>query len=298
MLYLSLGTNLGDKPRNLSHALQLIAQRVGKVVAFSKNYETEPWHFSSANRFLNAATAVETMLSPDEALRITKEIELEMGRTAKSHDGIYADRLIDIDLLLSDDAKYASVHTPSLTLPHPHLHERRFVLEPLAEIAPELLHPVLGETISTLLQRLNEGRIAFLQEADDDVLTAINRLLPQLSSSAKPVALPLLKDMLQSTFTHIAILKDEENAVRGIATLCLCASPTGTKAWVEDVVVDSSCRGRGYGKQLMRFLIEEARTFGAKSLNLTSRPERTAANRLYRSLGFEPRETNVYCMKF
>ncbi len=298
MLYLSLGTNLGDKPHNLSRALQLIAQRVGKVVAFSHHYETEPWGFDSPNTFLNAAVCVDTRLSPREVLSVTQEIEQEMGRTHKSVDGQYADRIIDIDLLLSDECNFATFENSTLVLPHPHLHERRFVLEPLAEIAPTLVHPVLGENIATLLRRMNEAHIAFLSASDGETLRAMNRLLPQLSASAKSMSADQLQEMLQSPFTHIALLRDEENAVRGMATLCLCASPTGRKAWVEDVVVDNACRRRGYGRQLIRFLIKEASRLDAKSINLTSRPERVAANQLYRSLGFEQRETNVYCMKF
>ena len=298
MLYLSLGTNLGDKTHNLSRALELIGQRVGEVVAYSGEFETEPWGFSSPNAFLNAAVAVETTLAPLDALAATQEIEREMGRTHKSVDGQYADRVIDIDLLLFDGPHSAPLQSPLLTLPHPHLHERRFVLEPLAEIAPMLLHPLLGETMVELLSHLNEAHIAFFTTFHEETLRAVNRLLPQLSKSAKPLTAGQMDEMLQSPFTHIALLRDEENVVRGMATLCLCTSPTGCKAWVEDVVVDSQCRRRGYGSQLVTFLIKQARHFGAKSINLTSRPEREAANRLYLSLGFEPRDTNVYCMKF
>ena len=280
MLYLSLGTNLGDKTHNLSRALELIGQRVGEVVAYSGEFETEPWGFSSPNAFLNAAVAVETTLAPLDALTATQEIEREMGRTHKSVDGQYADRVIDIDLLLFDGPHSAPLQSP------------------LAEIAPMLLHPLLGETMVELLSRLNEAHIAFFTTFHEETLRAVNRLLPQLSKSAKPLTAGQMDEMLQSPFTHIALLRDEENVVRGMATLCLCTSPTGCKAWVEDVVVDSQCRRRGYGSQLVTFLIKQARHFGAKSINLTSRPEREAANRLYLSLGFEPRDTNVYCMKF
>lgn len=296
MLYLSLGSNLGDKTRNLSRALELIGQRVGKVVAYSGVFETEPWGFSSPNTFFNAAVAVETTLAPLRALAATQEIEREMGRTHKSVDGHYADRIIDIDLLLYDGQYSAPFESPALTLPHPHLHERRFVLEPLFEIAPVLVHPVLGESILELLDELNQGAISFAEEPSDEILQAVNHLLPQLSRRARPLTPETLDRLVANTATRLALLRDEQGHISGMATLCLCTSPTGCKAWVEDVVVDETCRRRGYARQLLHFLCKEARRRGAKSLNLTSRPEREAANHLYRTLGFEQRDTNVYCM--
>ncbi len=296
MLYLSIGTNLGDKNHNLSRALELIGQRVGKVVAYSGVFETEPWGFSSPNTFFNAAVAVKTTLAPLEALAATQEIEREMGRTHKSVDGHYTDRIIDIDLLLYDGECSAPFESPTLTLPHPHLHERRFVLEPLFEIAPALVHPVLGKTISDLLGQLNQGAISFAEEPSDEILQALNRLLPQLSRCARPLTPETLGRLVTNPATRLALLRDEQSHISGMATLCLCTSPTGCKAWVEDVVVDETCRRRGYACQLLLFLRNEAKLRGAKSLNLTSRPEREAANLLYWKLGFEQRDTNVYRM--
>ena len=296
MLYLSLGTNLGDKTHNLSRALELIGQRVGKVVAFSNAYETEPWGFTSPNAFLNAAAAVETSLLPLDALAATQEIEREMGRTHKSVNGQYADRIIDIDLLLFDDTHSAPFNSPTLTLPHPHLQERRFVLEPLVEIAPALVHPVLKRTMKQLLDELNRATISFAKESSDEILEALNYLLPQLSNRVHPLSSETLSELVANPATHLALLRDEQCRISATATLCFCVSPTGCKAWVEDVVVDQACRRRGYGRQLILFLRDEAKRRGAKSLNLTSRPEREAANHLYRGLGFEQRTTNVYCM--
>ena len=119
------------------------------MLALSSFYETEPWGFVSENRFLNAALALETSLSPFDLLRLTQTIEREMGRAAKSAQGIYHDRLIDIDLLLYGDEV---VRSAELEIPHPHLHERRFVLEPLREIAPFLRHPLLGKNIEELFR--------------------------------------------------------------------------------------------------------------------------------------------------
>jgi len=134
-LYLSLGTNLGDRQKNLSSALDLIAQKVGTVLSVSDIMETEPWGFESSNRFLNMAVKVETHMQPLEALHATQEIERRLGRTGKSVNGQYHDRLIDIDILMYDDIVMS---TPELTLPHPRMRQRQFVMEPLAQIAPEL----------------------------------------------------------------------------------------------------------------------------------------------------------------
>ncbi|MDO4164405.1 MAG: 2-amino-4-hydroxy-6-hydroxymethyldihydropteridine diphosphokinase [Bacteroides sp.] len=140
LFYLGLGTNLGDKEQNLRHAVRKIEERIGKVVSLSAFYATAPWGFTSENGFLNAALGVETSLTPHELLRATQAIEREMGRTHKSVGGVYADRLIDIDLLLAiqEDGALLSVDTPELKLPHPLMTERDFVMRPLREIAPEV----------------------------------------------------------------------------------------------------------------------------------------------------------------
>lgn len=145
--YLALGTNIGNKRRNMITAAALLAERVGDVLALSGFYETEPWGFQSENTFLNAALQLETALSPLELLKATQEIEIEMGRTQKSN-GAYHDRIIDIDILLYEDLV---LQTPELTLPHPLMHERLFVMEPLAEIAPNVIHPVFKKPVISLL---------------------------------------------------------------------------------------------------------------------------------------------------
>ena len=134
-LYLSLGTNLGDRQQNLTSALELIGREVGTVVSASDIIETEPWGFDSPNRFLNMAVKVETHLQPLEVLHATQEIERKLGRSHKTQNGEYHDRPIDIDILLYDDLV---MNTPELTIPHPLMHERQFVMKPLLQIAPEL----------------------------------------------------------------------------------------------------------------------------------------------------------------
>ena len=148
--YLGLGTNIGNKRRNMITAAALLAERVGDVLALSGFYETEPWGFESENFFLNAAVKLKTSFSPLELLQITQQIEKKLGRAEKSN-GVYHDRIIDIDILLYDNEV---LQIPGLTLPHPLMHERKFVMDPLSEIAPFVVHPVLKERIIDLKERL------------------------------------------------------------------------------------------------------------------------------------------------
>lgn len=133
--YLGIGTNLADRAANLRRAVDMINEQAGRVLACSSFIETEPWGFSSDNAFLNAVVAVDTPHAPHELLRLTQAIERTMGRTHKSVNGVYADRVIDIDILLYDDLV---LDDAELTIPHPLMWQRRFVYEPLLEIAPHL----------------------------------------------------------------------------------------------------------------------------------------------------------------
>lgn len=129
--YLSLGSNLGDRHATMQSAILLLGKQAGSVDRVSSAIETEPWGFKSANKFLNMCVRITTTLSPEQLLVTTKDIELQLGRTTKSVNGQYHDRPIDIDILTYDDLH---INTPSLTLPHPHMHERDFVMIPLREI--------------------------------------------------------------------------------------------------------------------------------------------------------------------
>lgn len=152
IVYLGLGTNIGNRRGNLVKAAALLAERVGDILALSGSMETEPWGFESENLFLNAAIKMETPLTPDELLSATQAIEREMGREKKS-DGSYHDRVIDIDILLYDNRV---IEQPGLIVPHPLMQERLFVMAPLAEIAPFERHPLLGQTFMELADSLRD----------------------------------------------------------------------------------------------------------------------------------------------
>lgn len=131
MVYLGLGTNLGDKRKNLNDAIRMLGNQVGEVEKVSSVIETEPEGFKSDNMFLNAVVKVRTSLSPFELLDITQDVEKSLGRKEKSSNGIYHDRVIDIDILLYDDI---NISTPRLVIPHPRMAQREFVMTPLTEI--------------------------------------------------------------------------------------------------------------------------------------------------------------------
>lgn len=145
-VYIGLGTNLGNKKENLTVALQLLAERVGEITTLSSFVETEPWGFESKNTFLNAVVAIRTNLLPDALLQVTQQIERDLGRTIKG-GVVYQDRLIDIDLLAFDQK---ILRSSVLTLPHPLIAQREFVLQPFAEIAPDYIHPLLKKSMKQL----------------------------------------------------------------------------------------------------------------------------------------------------
>ena len=132
-VYLSLGSNLGDREATMRSAIEMLNERAGTVDRQSSFIETEPWGFESANRIMNMCVRLLTALQPAELLEATKQIERELGRTQKSVDGQYHDRPIDIDILLFDDMH---INEPDLIIPHPLMLERDFVMIPLREILP------------------------------------------------------------------------------------------------------------------------------------------------------------------
>ena len=189
MIILSIGTNIGDRERNIENAIVALGE-IGKVSAISPIYTSEPWGFESENGFYNIALILESELSPLDLLRETQRIEKELGRTAKTTTE-YADRVIDIDIIDYDGQIITISHQPSvishqssiepprptdtppktggeylyqlslLTLPHPLMHLRNFVLYPLADIAPEWRHPILKLTAQELKERSEDESIPY-----------------------------------------------------------------------------------------------------------------------------------------
>jgi len=149
--YLSLGSNRGDRETHLRDAIARL-ETPGHVVSVSSFYETEPVEFTDQAWFLNCAVALETAQTPKQAMAALLNIELQMGRQRIQKKG---PRIIDIDILLFSDK---IIDLPDLTVPHPAMQHRRFVLEPLAEIAPEARHPVLKKTIRELVDALPMGQ--------------------------------------------------------------------------------------------------------------------------------------------
>ena len=151
-VYLSLGSNLGNRSNNLKEAISSLPPQM-EVKAKSKVYETPPWGYTEQNKFLNQVLKVKTYLDPEPLLKHLKRLEVALGRKATFH---YGPRLIDMDILFYDDL---ILNTPLLTIPHPQLHERSFVLVPMMDIAPNLVHPVQKKSIRELLAMHTTGEI-------------------------------------------------------------------------------------------------------------------------------------------
>ena len=160
-LYLGIGTNLGNKLENLTNCNKLIAQKIGVIKKESSIYKSEAWGFESSESFYNQVLEVETRLSPEVILDKIKRIEKELGRTSKSLNEVYTDRLIDIDILFFENLICWS---SELEIPHKYIADRKFVIEPMAEIAPDFIHPVIGKDTKALL----------LECKDESILTKVN----------------------------------------------------------------------------------------------------------------------------
>lgn len=151
-VYLSLGSNMGNRSANLKAAISSLPPQM-EVKKKSQVYETPPWGYTEQEKFLNQVLRVTTYLDPEPLMKHLKRLEVALGRKATFR---YGPRLIDIDILFYDDLV---LETPSLTIPHPHLHERGFVLVPMMDIAPDLIHPVKKKSIRELMALCNVGDI-------------------------------------------------------------------------------------------------------------------------------------------
>ena len=149
--YLLLGGNLGDREANLKKAIELLNDKIGNVIAISSLYETAAWGKTDQPAFLNQAVSLQTRLTALEVLERALSIEQELGRVRKDKWG---ERLIDIDLILFGDE---IINIPDkLQVPHPHMQDRKFVMEPLAEIAPGVIHPLMGETMLDICRNITD----------------------------------------------------------------------------------------------------------------------------------------------
>jgi 2-amino-4-hydroxy-6-hydroxymethyldihydropteridine diphosphokinase len=153
-VYMGVGGNLGNREQNLRNALKALEKQIGTLVAVSPVYETEPFGFDSNDRFLNIVVAIETILDPNEILERIRIIENRLGRERET--GKYVSRTIDIDLLFYGNQ---IIDNAELIVPHPRLHERKFVLVPLCDIAPGFIHPVLNRSIKEILESSKDRSI-------------------------------------------------------------------------------------------------------------------------------------------
>jgi len=154
-VFLCLGTNLGDKQSNLDLAIAHIVKHCGEVKGQSGVYKSEAWGYESENDFYNQCLKIETHFTPDQLIDILLSIERDMGRPGASTT--YADRMMDIDVLFFDDM---DIQTGRLVVPHPRIAERRFVLAPMTELAPDLVHPVIKKSMRVLLEECeDEGEV-------------------------------------------------------------------------------------------------------------------------------------------
>jgi 2-amino-4-hydroxy-6-hydroxymethyldihydropteridine diphosphokinase len=159
-VYIALGTNIGDRAENMQQALKKL-ESIMQVEERSPIYETPPWGLVDQPDFLNQVVRGETELSPVELIKALKEIEAEMGRVPTIR---YGPRLIDLDLLFYDDLVF---ETEKLSIPHPRMRGRAFVLVPLADLAPEIIHPVYGETVIEMLAEVDPAGIHVYSDDED-----------------------------------------------------------------------------------------------------------------------------------
>ena len=158
-VFLSIGSNMDDRAANIQHAVGLLAMSDKiKIVKTSSFYETEPWGNKNQNWFVNAAVALDTELSPVELLKLCQSVEMQLGRNRVNQEK-WSERTIDIDILMYDNLVMSN---DILSIPHPYMHKRAFVLVPMLEVKSDLVHPVFKKTISELYDELEYPEDVFL----------------------------------------------------------------------------------------------------------------------------------------
>ena len=148
-VFVLLGSNLGDREHLVNQACKMMGERCGEIVSKSHLYESEPWGFEAEQWFLNQVVVINTQLSPDELMQTLLEIEKELGRDRNTHQNGYVSRPMDLDILYFGNQ---IVDTQMVTVPHPRLHQRRFTLLPLCDVAPDYVHPIMNKTNRKLLE--------------------------------------------------------------------------------------------------------------------------------------------------
>lgn len=297
-VYLGLGSNLGDRAANLAKAMELLSRRI-KVERLSSLYETEPVGYTSQPRFLNAVCSATTELSPRELLTLAKGIERELGRE-KSFPN--APRPIDIDILFYGETVLSE---PELTLPHPRLTERAFVLVPLAEISPELVHPASGVSVLELLKSApGQKGVRRWQKAGQEVKMKIREFtmkdydrMWQLwrlchiplaeSDSPERTAEKLKRD------PDLFLVAEMNEAIMGV----VMGSWDGRLAWIYNQAVDPCCRRMGVGSQLMSEIERRLQAKGATRINLLIEKTNLEAEDFYQSSGFSVEEGYTLMIK-
>lgn len=288
--FLALGTNVGDLEENMKGAVRLIGEGVGRVVKVSQWWRNAAVGFVSDHEFLNGVVEVESVLEPLEVLAATQEVERRMGRRSKTGAEGYADRVMDVDVLAAEGAM--PWKEGELVLPHARFAEREFVLRPWAEIAPDFRLPC-GNCVEDYWLGL-KGRMTWAYVPRREDLEVLNGLLYELTGREDVMDVQGLERIAEAQGTRMFVGRNGVGRVVAMVAMAVEVLPSGTKVWMEDLVVAREERGRGWGRALLERVEREAIRAKAVSVNLTSRPERGAANRLYVERGYRRRNTNVY----
>ncbi|MBI2854655.1 MAG: 2-amino-4-hydroxy-6-hydroxymethyldihydropteridine diphosphokinase [Chloroflexi bacterium] len=304
--YLGLGSNIGDREDNINKALRLICQRVA-VEKVSSLYESEPWGYHDQPDFLNAVCRTTTNLSPRELLALAKEIERSLGRKPRFRN---APRPIDIDILLYENMVIVEA---DLVIPHPRMVERAFVLVPLAEIAPEAVHPQEGKTVEELAAKV--------KDKDKVRLAGQSGAPPSTScrSDSKVVIRPLaMKDYddawrlwhlckvpVGATFDRAAVERLVQRnpelilvaELNGMVIGTVIGALQGSQGHIFNHAVDPRCRGRGIGTRLFQEVEQRLIKMGAREIEVMVPKDSLDGKKFFEDAGFKDDSRYVFMVK-